>query len=86
MFYFSTRTANRVLKRWCKVAEIPDEKAHWHVLRHTYVVQSLRAGVPVNEICEQTGDSITTVIRTYGRPSIDDRRETLERKGCYWRD
>lgn len=85
LFYFSTKTANRILKRWCKEANIPDEKAHWHTLRHTYVVQSLEQGVPLNHICEQTGDSPMTIIRIYGRPSTDMRRSMLE-KNAYWRD
>jgi integrase/recombinase XerD len=85
LFYFSTRTANRILKRACKAAEIPPEKAHFHVLRHTYVVQSLEAGVPINHVCEQTGDSATTIISIYGRPSTDARREMIAHKGAYWR-
>jgi integrase len=84
LFYFSTKTANRILKKWCRAANIPSEKSHWHALRHTYVVQSLEAGVPLNHVCEQTGDSPNTVIKVYGRPSIDARREMLERK-AYWR-
>ena len=84
LFYFSTKTANRILKKWCKIAGISDEKSHWHALRHTYVVQSLECGVPLSHVVEQTGDSPSTVIKVYGRPSIDARREMLERK-AYWR-
>ena len=79
LFYFSTKTANRILKRYCKSANIPDEKAHWHTLRHTYVVQSLDAGIPLNHIVEQTGDSPMTIIKIYGRPSIDSRLQMIER-------
>ena len=85
VFYFTDKTANRIIKRWCKMAEIPDEKAHWHTLRHTYVVQSLDAGVPLNHVCEQTGDSPNTIIRIYGRPSIDSRQAMLEKTGAYWK-
>ena len=85
LFYFSYKTANRVVKRWFKAAAIPDDKAHWHTLRHTYVVQSLEAGVPLNHVCEQTGDSPETVIKVYGRPSIDARRQMIERT-AYWRN
>jgi integrase len=85
LFYFSTKTANRILQQWCKVANIPPEKAHWHTLRHTYVVQSLDAGVPMNHVCAQTGDSATTIVSIYGVPSIDMRRQMIETKGAYWR-
>jgi integrase len=79
LFYFSTKTANRILKRYCEKAGIPKEKAHWHTLRHTYVMQSLDAGVPINHIVEQTGDSPSTIINIYGRPSIDSRLQMIER-------
>lgn len=85
LFYFSTKTANRIFKRWCAKAGVPAEKAHWHTLRHTYVVHSLDAGVPVNHVCEQTGDSPMTIIRIYGRPSIDSRRLMIDSKGAFWR-
>lgn len=83
LFYFSYKTANRIVKRWFARAGISGEKAHWHVLRHTYVVQSLESGVPISHICEQTGDSANTVIRVYGRPSVDARCQTMNERGCY---
>lgn len=85
LFYFSTKTANRILKRWCKQVGIPKDKAHYHVLRHSYVIHSLEAGVPINHVCEQTGDSPTTIVLEYGRPSIDARKQMLETKGLYWK-
>ena len=84
LFYFSAKTANRIIKKWFKAADISPEKAHWHTLRHTYVTQSLDRDIPLGCICEQTGDSPNTVIRVYGRPSIDKRREMAESKGKYW--
>lgn len=85
LFYFSTKTANRILKGWCKKAGIPKDKAHYHVLRHSYVIHSLDAGVPINHVCEQTGDSPVTIVREYGKPSIDARKQMLEAKGLYWK-
>lgn len=86
LFYFSTKTANRIFKKWCSKAEIPTDKAHWHSLRHSYVLHSLDAGVPINHICEQTGDSPITIVRIYGRPSIDARVQMIDSKGAFWRD
>jgi len=85
LFYFSCKTANRIVKRWFTEAGIPKEKAHWHALRHTYVVHSLEAGVPLNHICGQTGDSPNTIIKVYGWPSIDSRRQMMNAKGTYWK-
>lgn len=85
LFYFSTKTANRILKRWCEAAGIPKEKAHWHTLRHTHVIRSLETGIPLNHVCEQTGDSPMTIIRIYGKPSIDARRMMTNERGAFWR-
>ena len=85
LFYYSTKTANRIMKRWCAAAGIPKEKAHWHTLRHSYIIHSLDAGVPINHVCAQTGDSPTTIIRIYGVPSIDSRRDMIGSRGAFWR-
>lgn len=85
LFYFSTKTANRILKRWCEVARIPKDKAHYHALRHSYVIHSLDSGVPINHVCAQTGDSPGTIVRVYGEPSIDSRRQMIEKTGSFWK-
>ena len=84
LFYLSPKSINRIVKHWFKVAKIPDEKAHWHTLRHTYIYQSLEAGVPISHLCAQTGDSILVLIRDYGTPTIDSRNEVMEKRGRYW--
>lgn len=84
LFYFSTKTANRIFKHYCELAEIPDDKRHWHTVRHTYVQMAIDQGVPLPDICEQTGDSPTTVIRIYGAPSIDNRLKHVAEKGRFW--
>lgn len=84
LFYFGTRTANNVLKALFKRAGLPPEKAHWHILRHTYVVQSLDAGVPLNHIVAQTGNSPNTLIKVYGMPSLELRQEMANKK-AYWK-
>jgi len=84
LFYMSAKTANRILKHWFEVAKVPGEKAHWHTLRHTYVYQSLEAGVPISHLCAQTGDSVTVLINDYGMPTIDSRIEVMEDRGRYW--
>ena len=84
LFYFSTKTANRIFKRWCFETKLPGEKAHFHTLRHTYIIQSLDAGVPINHVVEQTGNTIITIMRHYGRPSIDSRNAMMRDRGVYW--
>lgn len=84
LFYFSTKTANRIFKRRCFETKTPHEKAHFHTLRHTYIIQSLDAGVPINHIVEQTGNTITTILQHYGTPSIDSRNAMMNDRGVYW--
>jgi len=85
LFYMSPKTVNRIVKRWFAAAAITAEKAHWHTLRHTYIVQSLEAGVPLNHIIEQTGDSPATILKVYGCPGIDSRRAMINERGRYWK-
>jgi len=85
LFYMSTKTANRVVKRWFAVAGIPKDRQHWHVVRHSYVIHSLEAGIAIGHIVAQTGDSPSTILRVYGVPSIDLRRQVINEKGCYWK-
>ena len=84
VFYFSTKTANRIFKKWCSETKLPGEKAHFHTLRHTYIIQSLDAGVPINHIVEQTGNTISTIMQHYGTPSIDSRKDMMQDRGVYW--
>ena len=78
LFPFSYKTANRRLKRWCEVAEIPKEKAHWHTLRHTYIVQSRLRGRDIKAVQQQTGDSLLTLLRIYSNLSNEDRIKISE--------
>lgn len=84
LFYMSPKSINRLVKIWFEKARIPDEKAHWHVLRHTFVYQSMEAGVPISHLCAQTGDSVAVLVRDYGTPTIDSRNEVMEKRGRYW--
>ena len=80
LFPFSYKTANRRLKKWCKIAGIPKEKAHWHTLRHTYIVQSRLKGRDIKCVQQQTGDSLLTLLRIYSNLTIEDRRKISEEK------
>jgi integrase len=84
LFYMSPKTINRVVKFWFERAEIPLDKAHWHVFRHTYIYQSMEAGVPISHLVAQTGDSVEVLINDYGMPTIDSRIEVMEERGRYW--
>ena len=80
LFTFSYKTANRRLKKWCREAGIPPEKAHWHTLRHTYIIQSRLMQRDIKAVQQQTGDSLLTLLRIYSNLSIPDRVKISEEK------
>ncbi len=79
VFPMSHKTFNRRIKEWAKKAGI-ERRVRWHTLRHTYVVQARRVGRDWNEIAQQTGDTLSTLVQTYGALSIEDRVEMTEKK------
>jgi len=74
VFGISEKTANRWIKDWAKAAGIK-RRVRWHMMRHTHVVQSRRAGRDWDWISQQTGDSVATLIKWYSRLSLEDRHE-----------
>ena len=78
VFPISTRTLNRRLKEWAKDAEI-EHPVHWHMIRHSYVIHSRRAGRDWRAISQQTGDSIVTLMKTYGYLSLEDTQEIIDK-------
>ena len=79
VFPISHKTFNRRIKEWAKKAGI-ERRVRWHTLRHTYVIQSRRAGRDWNEISQQTGDTLATLVHAYGSLSIEDRVISTESK------
>ena len=80
LFPFTYKTANRRLKKWCKVSGIAQHKAHWHTLRHTYIVQSRMKERDIKAVQQQTGDSLLTLLRIYSNLSNEDRLKISEAK------
>jgi len=80
VFPFSYKTANRRLKALCRKAGIPPEKAHWHTLRHTFVVRARLAGWDMKAIQQQTGDSELTLLRVYSTLTPEERVTIAEEK------
>ncbi len=74
LFRISEKTANRWIKDWAEAAGIK-RTVRWHMMRHTHVIQSRRAGRDWDWISQQTGDSVATLIKWYSRLSLEDRHE-----------
>jgi integrase len=80
LFPYCYKTANNRVKRCFADALIDLSKAHWHTLRHTYVVQSIRRGIPIKIIRDQTGDSLYTLLKYYSTISVEDKVALIESK------
>jgi len=79
VFHYSDKTLNRRIKAWAAKAGIK-RSVRWHMLRHTYVVQSRRMGRDWDIISQQTGDRPATLIQEYSRLSIEDRKQVEKDK------
>jgi len=80
VFPFSYKTANRRFKALCRKAGISPAKAHWHCLRHTFVVRARLAGWDTKAIQQQTGDSELTILRVYSTLTPEERVQIAESK------
>lgn len=46
----STQVLDYIMKEYCQMTSIPEEKWHFHVLRHTRAIELLKMGLNVNEL------------------------------------
>jgi site-specific recombinase XerD len=79
LFPMSDKTANRRIKAWALAIGVK-RNVRWHMLRHTFVVQSRRVGRDWNFLSIQTGDRASTLIEIYGRLSIEDRQQISDQR------
>jgi integrase len=77
VFPYSTRTINRRLSEIAKDAGI-ERPVHWHMLRHSFVIHSRRAGRDWKFISQQTGDKVSTLMENYSAYSLEERQEIID--------
>jgi len=66
LFPFSEKTANRIIKSWCKRIGFPYADlvgSHW--LRHTFIRLSRKAGRDIKAVQQNTGDTVKTLLEWY---------------------
>jgi len=81
IFPFSEKTANRILKRWCKKIDFPYSDvvgSHW--LRHTFIRLSRKAGRDIKAVQQNTGDTVKTILEWYSDLSSEDMKEEIREK------
>lgn len=81
LFPFSKKTANRIIKHWCKRIGFPFAKevgTHW--CRHTFIRLSRKAGRDIKLVQQNTGDSIKTLLEWYSDLSGEDIKDEMKAK------
>ena len=79
LFPFSEKTANRIIKHWCKKVDFPysnEVGSHW--LRHTFIRLSRKAGRDIKAVQQNTGDTIKTILEWYSDLSSEDMAEEMK--------
>lgn len=72
------RTLDRLMKRYCEMAGIPREKAHFHSLRHSIAVHMLDAGADVIFVKDLLGHKNIQNTLVYSRLT-SKRRDEIHR-------
>jgi len=70
-----------VFKKLCKKANIPDELAHPHVLRHTRAIELIRNGIPVTAVQTILGHSSLNTTAMYLKYSNIEIQAIMKAKG-----
>lgn len=75
----SRKTLDDLMKRYCRLANIPKEKAHFHVLKHTRAVELAELGLDTKEVQYWTGHKNIANTEIYLQFTTT-QQETLYRK------
>lgn len=81
--YYSAKTLNNWLKEYGRKANIPEDKLHMHTFRHTFIVFAWDNNWNPKSICDQTGDSLETLVKVYSGLSPEGRQEQWIKKPLF---
>ena len=81
VFGFNAKTAERIVQRW--TLSVLGEARSWHTVRHTYINLCAELEQDIKIVCANTGDSITTILHYYRKPSPGYIRRKVEENPIY---
>lgn len=81
--YYSGKTLNNWLKEYCKKANIPEDLAHIHTFRHTHIVFAWNRKWNPKSICDQTGDTLKTLVEVYSELDSKGRKDQWKEKPLF---
>lgn len=70
----TSRRALDIMKFYCKLAKIPENKRFIHNLRHTYTITELEANTDIHEIASKLGHSTTKTLEKYSKRNEKNMR------------
>ena len=81
LFPYSHKTIERKIQGW--TYRILGKKKSWHAIRHTYISLSRELGIPMEIVIQNTGDTASTILKYYSKPSPEFIRRTVNEKKIF---
>ena len=81
LFPYSTKTIERRIQFWTEKAL--GKKKSWHAIRHTYVSLSRELAIPMEIVIQNTGDTASTILKYYSKPSPQFIRKVIEERKLF---
>ena len=81
IFPVSTKTIERRIQFWTR--QILGKQKSWHTIRHTYISLSRELYIPMEIVIQNTGDTPSTILKYYSRPSSEFIRRTVNETKIY---
>lgn len=79
LFSFRGKTADRKIKHWTERLGIK-QWVSWHCMRRTFFWQCARKGVPIKIALDNSGDSLSTILKYYQNIALEDKAEIMDEK------
>jgi integrase len=81
LFPYSCKTIERKIQGW--TYRILGKKKSWHAIRHTYISLSRELGIPMEIVIQNTGDTASTILKYYSKPSPEFIRRIVNEKKIF---
>ena len=80
LFQISKRTVQKYFSDMCKKANIPPEKSHIHILRHTRAIELIKHNVPLHHVKALLGHSSILTTSVYLNVYQKELKEILQER------
>ena len=81
LFHIKKRAIQKYFVQMCKLANIPKEKAHVHILRHSKAIEMLRNNIPLHHVRKLLGHSSLLTTSIYLNVYDSELKTMLQEKG-----